>query len=256
VELWYGRFLRKTRIDELPQLLNILRGDMTFVGPRPIRKVMYETHLCRLRGYDKRFNVRPGLTGPGQFLTPHCTDKRIRSRIDNLFLRKDVTELKKIMFVAWTANRCLYVVARECLHLAVDHLRLFGNKKNLKNNRTLRRVSMSQAWGEAVNEKEFDPRQFRILNINRQSMLIASLYRMDSQSKLIITLRVKRASLEKVKVKHACCEGVIIASRTQSTKKQNRKCRGAHYYYVMNYMPKSELDRYTIEKYMLKTSIA
>ncbi len=59
----YGRFLRKTSLDELPELLNILKGDMSIIGPRPLLVV----YLDRYNEYQKhRHDVRPGLTGYAQ----------------------------------------------------------------------------------------------------------------------------------------------------------------------------------------------
>jgi len=58
-----GRFLRKTSLDELPQLFNILKGDMSIVGPRP----MLDYQAPRCRGEEKlRFQMRPGMTGLAQ----------------------------------------------------------------------------------------------------------------------------------------------------------------------------------------------
>jgi len=61
-----GGWLRATQLDELPQLLNILRGDMSFVGPRPIRPRFFEELAAELPGYWQRLVVRPGLTGFAQ----------------------------------------------------------------------------------------------------------------------------------------------------------------------------------------------
>jgi putative colanic acid biosynthesis UDP-glucose lipid carrier transferase len=61
-----GQFLRQTSLDELPQLINVLRGEMAIVGPRPHAKA-HDVHYGRLLpGYNERFNVRPGLTGLAQ----------------------------------------------------------------------------------------------------------------------------------------------------------------------------------------------
>jgi putative colanic acid biosynthesis UDP-glucose lipid carrier transferase len=61
-----GRFMRKTSIDELPQLLNILKGDMSLVGPRP-HALAHDVHYGALvAGYAGRFQARPGLTGLAQ----------------------------------------------------------------------------------------------------------------------------------------------------------------------------------------------
>jgi lipopolysaccharide/colanic/teichoic acid biosynthesis glycosyltransferase len=61
-----GRALRATHLDELPQLWNVLRGDMSFVGPRPIRPIFFEQLVEEIPQYWQRLVVRPGLTGLAQ----------------------------------------------------------------------------------------------------------------------------------------------------------------------------------------------
>jgi lipopolysaccharide/colanic/teichoic acid biosynthesis glycosyltransferase len=61
-----GRWLRATQLDELPQLWNVLRGDMSFVGPRPIRPRFFEELAHDVPSYWQRLVVRPGLTGLAQ----------------------------------------------------------------------------------------------------------------------------------------------------------------------------------------------
>lgn len=62
----FGRVLRKSRLDELPQLWNILKGDMSFVGPRPERKCFYDQFETYIHGFHNRLVVKPGLTGWAQ----------------------------------------------------------------------------------------------------------------------------------------------------------------------------------------------
>ena len=61
-----GRWLRATQLDELPQLLNVLKGEMSLVGPRPIRPIFFEQLASDLPAYWQRLVVRPGLTGFAQ----------------------------------------------------------------------------------------------------------------------------------------------------------------------------------------------
>ncbi|MEK4575299.1 exopolysaccharide biosynthesis polyprenyl glycosylphosphotransferase [Bacillus sp. FSL E2-8868] len=61
-----GLFIRKTRIDELPQLFNILKGEMSLVGPRPERPIFTEKFERDIPGFKKRLEVKPGLTGWAQ----------------------------------------------------------------------------------------------------------------------------------------------------------------------------------------------
>jgi lipopolysaccharide/colanic/teichoic acid biosynthesis glycosyltransferase len=61
-----GKWLKATQLDEIPQFLNVLRGDMSLVGPRPIRPVFFEQLARELPAYWQRLIVRPGLTGLAQ----------------------------------------------------------------------------------------------------------------------------------------------------------------------------------------------
>ncbi|MGM9637629.1 MAG: sugar transferase, partial [Eubacteriales bacterium] len=61
-----GLFIRKTRLDELPQLWNILKGDMSLVGPRPERACFYDEFETYIHGFRNRLVVKPGLTGLAQ----------------------------------------------------------------------------------------------------------------------------------------------------------------------------------------------
>ena len=61
-----GRLLRKTSLDEMPQLFNVLRGDMSFVGPRPERAYFYDEFETYIHGFRNRLLVEPGLTGWAQ----------------------------------------------------------------------------------------------------------------------------------------------------------------------------------------------
>ena len=61
-----GRFIRRTRIDELPQILNIIRGEMSFIGPRPERPEFITEFLKDIPNFNNRLAVRPGITGWAQ----------------------------------------------------------------------------------------------------------------------------------------------------------------------------------------------
>ena len=66
-----GRVIRKLRIDELPQIFNVLNGDMSFVGPRPERPYFVEQLTAKIRHYDARHSVKPGITGWAQVSYPY-----------------------------------------------------------------------------------------------------------------------------------------------------------------------------------------
>ena len=76
-----GKFLRATSLDELPQLFNILKGDMSLVGPRPERPFFVEKFREEIPRYMVKHQVRPGLTGWAQ-VNGYRGDTSIRKRID------------------------------------------------------------------------------------------------------------------------------------------------------------------------------
>lgn len=89
-----GRFLRATALDELPQLWNILQGEMSFVGPRALLPAEEEAngeggseHLHEIPGYEERHAVKPGLTGIAQVRAARDLSRRAKFRYDRLYVR-------------------------------------------------------------------------------------------------------------------------------------------------------------------------
>jgi lipopolysaccharide/colanic/teichoic acid biosynthesis glycosyltransferase len=86
------RVMRATALDELPQLWNILRGDMSFVGPRALRPGEIEREgdqlvaLEAVPGYGRRIGVRPGLTGIAQVYAPRDISRRYKFKYDALYV--------------------------------------------------------------------------------------------------------------------------------------------------------------------------
>jgi len=81
-----GRLLRGTRLDEFPQLWNVLRGDMSFVGPRPERPEFVERFEREVRGYASRLRVRPGLTGYAQVNGEYHTSAPTKLKYDLAYI--------------------------------------------------------------------------------------------------------------------------------------------------------------------------
>jgi lipopolysaccharide/colanic/teichoic acid biosynthesis glycosyltransferase len=81
-----GRLLRRSRADELPQLWNILRGDMSFVGPRPERPEFFDQFVRENPLYERRTLVQPGLTGSAQIHAYYGTDYRHKLRYDLMYI--------------------------------------------------------------------------------------------------------------------------------------------------------------------------
>jgi len=81
-----GRFLRKYRVDELPQLWNILVGDMSFVGPRPERPFFVKRFVKEISGYRDRFKVKPGATGLAQVSGGYATTPERKLKYDLIYM--------------------------------------------------------------------------------------------------------------------------------------------------------------------------
>ncbi|GAB4276395.1 MAG: sugar transferase [Coriobacteriia bacterium] len=81
-----GRVLRRYRIDELPQLINILKGDMSFVGPRPERPEFVREFTEAIPGYAERFKVKPGATGLAQVSGSYATTPERKLKYDLIYM--------------------------------------------------------------------------------------------------------------------------------------------------------------------------
>jgi len=97
----FGKILRKSRIDELPQILNVLKGDMSLIGPRPDYYVHALEYLKSVKGYRDRHDIRPGITGLSQIRLGYAegleaTAKKVS--IDNYYIQNVnyIIELKII----------------------------------------------------------------------------------------------------------------------------------------------------------------
>lgn len=104
-----GRILRITAMDELPTLINILKGDVSFVGPRALpfkigedEKMLYD-NISQVPGYETRSKVKPGLTGIAQIYAPKDIARRNKFRYDNLYVhnRNLCLDIKLILLSFW-----------------------------------------------------------------------------------------------------------------------------------------------------------
>lgn len=109
-----GRWLRASAMDELPQLWNILKGDMSFVGPRALAGGEIEVHgegayvpIEAVPGYERRCEVRPGLTGVAQIFAPRDVPRRVKFRYDTWYIRRRsfLFDLRLVALSFWITFR-------------------------------------------------------------------------------------------------------------------------------------------------------
>lgn len=99
--LWAGSFLRIWRIDELPQILNILKGDMSWVGPRPERPHIVARCSAEIPDYTKRHEVVPGITGWAQIHHPDATPNDNAQKLHYDLEYIQMAGLQKDVLILW-----------------------------------------------------------------------------------------------------------------------------------------------------------
>lgn len=82
----FGRFLRNKRLDEIPQFWNVVRGDMSLIGPRPERPAFHKVFCERIHGWEQRVMVKPGITGLAQVEGGYDLLPKEKARIDIAYI--------------------------------------------------------------------------------------------------------------------------------------------------------------------------
>lgn len=247
-----GKYLRDTRLDELPQLFNIFKGDMDFVGPRPERPQIYEEICKHINGYDKRFSIKPGLIGYSQLFTPHSSPKRIRTMIDNRFLKKKQNFMWDISMIVYT----ILIVTKITFCKAIRYIWNNILKTSIfcvyKEKRTLERTKLEIATvyiGLKNGNREIFTDQAVLGDINEKAFHMYSNYKLNlSNSIFKLQIQYKRWGRKGNKKKAAICYGKVL--RERKTKNNHFK-----YSYVIKYKPISPLNFYIIHQYFLSESI-
>lgn len=248
-----GNYLRETRLDELPQLINVLKGDMNLIGPRPERPEIYEDLCKTIPSYDLRFTVKPGVMGYSQLFTPHSSPKRLRSLIDRNYLINKRTQREEIMLLI----KAISLLAKKGIATTwsiVNHLmNWITGKSPFEDRRSLRRIRVNNAIAY-VNHKGMDfvsvPEgiQCNIINITKESILINSKGNLLStplfiRLEIIIPCQEKKAFKRKI----VYCEGRKSAQLPSKEKE--------FFSYVIQIHPATPLNEYKYEKYFLKAAL-
>lgn len=98
-----GSFLRASHLDELPQLFNVLRGEMSFVGPRPERPEFVDVYDHEIEGYVRRKEVLPGITGLAQICLPYDATPQQKIQYDVYYIDHKNLAIFNILIAFYTA---------------------------------------------------------------------------------------------------------------------------------------------------------
>lgn len=237
-----GQFLRDTRLDELPQLWNIVRGEMAFVGPRPERPEVYE-HQCRgIGSYDRRFTVPPGLIGIAQLFTPHSTDKRYRTLFESTAFEH--RPLRDLRIVAYTVG----VVLRKSLRFLARNVWVDILRSRILGQFPQRRryLRVGLPWAEAHVLGSGVPAG-RLVDINEEAFRVEFRAPLAPGEVRMIRLRLELgAEAGPPRVRTADCTGRV--ARVASN--------GSGCALVVKYEPNSARSRYVLDQYFLRSSLA
>ncbi len=105
-----GKILRRFHLDEIPQVINIVRGEMSLVGPRPERPVLAQQFNREVPGFSQRLRVRPGIAGLAQVRGSYWTDPGYKLKYDNLYIEtmSPWLDLKLLFLAVWVAIKRVF----------------------------------------------------------------------------------------------------------------------------------------------------
>lgn len=107
----FGNFLRKSHFDELPQLINVLKGDMYFIGPRPERPEFTNKYDIEIPGYSKRHTVKPGITGLAQISCVYDATAEEKLQYDIMYIASRNSIILNTLIAFHTARKMLFMKA-------------------------------------------------------------------------------------------------------------------------------------------------
>ncbi len=102
---WFGKILRITKINELPQIINVFKGDMSIVGPRPLLESGFILYPVEIQ--EKIYNVKPGITGIGSLIF-RDEEKLISASVDPIAMYQTISPFKGALEMWYQKNASLY----------------------------------------------------------------------------------------------------------------------------------------------------
>lgn len=242
-----GKILRETRLDELPQIINVLKGEMDLVGPRPERPIIYEQHCKDIVDYDRRFEVKPGVVGYSQLFTPHSSPKRVRVLIDNFYVRRkqDITH-DWFFFV-----NAITLLATKALHkassIAIRLVRRVFYKHSFEEKRTLERINQRETHVTITSEDAAQSWTAKVVDINEDAFAFQTTEDIADDFFSIKLTTSYRYGINRSKDKSAFCTGSIMRRTTLDN---------GEFRYVIMYEATTPLNAFKLHKYYLAQSVS
>lgn len=246
MELPMGKFYRHTRIDEIPQLFNVLKGEMSFFGPRPVRRVIYNLNKKTIRGYHKRFRVKPGLIGPAQIILPHSAPKKMRSIINNRYISSPNRIYRNLQLLVIALPLIIINFLSQLGCNLRTYTKLFATTGSLKEKRQSKRFvnhknTISVSVADSV---DLDFTRLKVIDINKQTIAIETSLEMPENE-----FNLKMAVRAGNRLKMISCTGQTI-QKYLPVSKNNKKMK-----YIVAFKAASPFNQYMIDQYVLKHSI-
>lgn len=244
-----GKILRETRLDELPQLWNVLKGDMNLFGPRPVRPKIAQLNAGRILNYEARFSVRPGLIGHVQTFMPHRASKRLRTYYNQILIKRPACAWKEAIFLILVAS----VAALKLGTILSRRLALMTRRGRFRELRATHRATPRDVTVYAVNPDQQLMRWGKLQDINDEAFTFQSDIDLPERSYKVILQGSNSTSL---KARRAVCHAQI----TQISYPQNGSAEGLvgerpkGFRYLAKYTPASELQACLIDRHFASKS--